>query len=209
MLLAIWDDGAWQDAARIAVIGLIAYALVLWVGALVWTYRDVSSRTRDPFTQAISLLLVIVFNLPGLLLYLILRPKETLADAYDRRLEAEALLQEIQEQAACPTCRRKVESEFVACPFCRTTLRTPCESCRKPMSSSWVLCPFCGVDRGDSGSSASTSEGMRASASVVSQASTEAARSKRASTARYTPAAPAPQSPAIVTQPESGADASS
>src|SRR6185437_2295204 len=104
MLMAIWDDGTWQPAAAIAGVILGSYLIVMWVGALVWTYRDIRARTRDPFTHAIAVMVVLVFNLPGILLYMVLRPKETLAELYDRRLGSEALLQEIQEQEACPTC---------------------------------------------------------------------------------------------------------
>ena len=147
MLLALWDDGVWQDAARVGGIVTVAYLLVMWVAALVWVYRDVESRTRDPFTQVISVLMVVVFNLPGLLLYLILRPKDTLADVYDRQLEAEALMHELQETPSCPACRRKIEAEFIACPYCRTALREPCTSCSRALAFGWVLCPFCGADR--------------------------------------------------------------
>ena len=65
MQLAIWDNWAWQDALIVAAIVLVAYLLVMWVAALVWTYRDVQARSRDPITQNICLLLVVVFNLPG------------------------------------------------------------------------------------------------------------------------------------------------
>jgi RNA polymerase subunit RPABC4/transcription elongation factor Spt4 len=190
MVLAIWDDGVWQDAARFAVVGLVAYLLVLWVAALVWTYRDSAARSRDPMMQAIAMALVLVFNLPGLLVYLILRPKATLIDTYDRQLEAEALLHEIQDQATCPACRRKIEHDYVACPFCRTTLRTPCDNCARPMSSTWVLCPYCGRDQ-----TIATSANAPASAPPPG-----APRVKRASTATYTP-------PAATTQPaDSGAE---
>ena len=184
MLLAIWDDGEWQDAARIAVIVLVAYLLVMWIAALVWAYRDIASRTRDPFTQTFCVLLVAVFNLPGLLLYLILRPKDTLADMYDRQLEAEALLHELQEQATCPACRRRIESDFLACPYCRTALRLSCQSCGKALSLGWVVCPYCGADRGPA-------EAPRAAADTGTAA--ESARlPRRASTATYTPPARPP-----------------
>ncbi|MEK7693115.1 MAG: zinc ribbon domain-containing protein [Chloroflexota bacterium] len=199
MLLAIWDDGAWQDLARVAVIGVVAYLLVLWVAALVWTYRDVVSRTSDTFTQTIALVLVLLFNIPGLLLYLVLRPKDTLMDAYDRQLEAEALLHEIQEQATCPRCRRKVDQDFVACPYCRTALRTPCQSCARPMAASWVLCPYCRAERPQP---APALQQDRTAPAASSSASLEMpGRPKRASTATYTPpaqpaAASAPADPA-------------
>jgi RNA polymerase subunit RPABC4/transcription elongation factor Spt4 len=185
-------DGAWQDLATVAAIGFIAYLLVLWVAALVWTYRDIVSRTSDTVTQTIALVLVLIFNIPGLLVYLVLRPKDTLMDAYDRQLEAEALLHEIQEQATCPRCRRKIDQDFVACPYCRTALRTPCESCGRPMASSWVLCPYCGKERPSLAPAPQT-----ASASMTPPEMP--ARPKRASTATYTPqasAAPAPADPA-------------
>ena len=193
MLLAIWDDGAWQDLATIAVIGVIAYLLVLWVAAIVWTYRDVAARTSDTFTQTMALVLVIVFGIPGLLVYLVIRPKDTLMDAYDRQLEAEALLHEIQEQATCPRCRRKVDQDFVACPYCRSALRTPCDHCERLLSPSWVLCPYCRTERPQA-----APERSAPSASAVAPMAPELpSRPKRASTATYTPPAPA-ASPADV-----------
>ena len=149
MLLAIWDRD-WQDLAVIAGIIVGAYLIVMWIAALVWTYRDSVSRSRDSLTQTVALVLVLVFNLPGLLLYLILRPKQTLAETYDRQLEAEALLHELQEQATCPRCRRKIEQDFLACPYCRSALRIPCQSCGKGMAPTWVICAFCGADREES-----------------------------------------------------------
>jgi RNA polymerase subunit RPABC4/transcription elongation factor Spt4 len=181
MLLAIWDSGGWHDLATIAAIGFVAYFLVLWVAAIVWTYRDVASRTSDTFTQTIALVLVVVFNIPGLLVYVVLRPKDTLMDAYDRQLEAEALLHEIQEQAACPRCRRKVDQDFVSCPYCRVSLRTPCDNCARPLTSSWVICPYCSAER-----PAPVSERTAASAIAPPELP---ARPKRASTATYTPPA--------------------
>jgi hypothetical protein len=207
MVLAIWDDGVWQDAVAVAVIIMVAYLIVMWIAALVWTYRDIAARTRDPLTQTVSVLTVLVFNLPGMFLYLILRPKDTIADRYDRQLEAEALLHEIQEQATCPSCRRRVEDAFVACPYCRSTLRVPCESCEKPLLARWVVCPYCGVDRGPQPmparpqpvpTDASSSGGAPAPAPIRAQ------RPRRPSTATYTP--PAPSKPA--TSPD-GADAGS
>jgi len=193
MMLAIWDDGGWQDLLTLAGIAFGAYLIVMWIAALMWAYRDVQARTRDQLTQMMALLLVAVLNLPGLLIYLVLRPKQTLADMYDRQLEAEALLHELQEQATCPACRRKISDDFLACPYCRSALRTPCESCARPMMSSWVLCPYCGADR-------PTDEPVHHRAAFDDESApddaTMAAPQRRANTARYTPAAPKPADPA-------------
>jgi hypothetical protein len=208
MLLAIWDDGVWQDAVTIVAIVLFAYLAVMWVAALVWTYRDIASRTRDPLTQTVSVLTVLVFNLPGMFLYLILRPKDTIADRYDRQLEAEALLHEIQEQATCPSCRRRVQDEFVACPYCRSTLRTPCESCEKPLLARWVVCPYCGKDRGLHAVAPARPQGVPSGGGPTEDAPTAGrsvrARPRRPSTATYTPPAQSKTTPST-----DGADAGS
>ncbi|HZP57473.1 MAG TPA: zinc ribbon domain-containing protein [Dehalococcoidia bacterium] len=195
MLLAIWDGDGWKTLLLIAAIILTAYLIVMWIGALVWTYRDVQARTRDPFTHGISVLLVLLFNLPGILLYLILRPKETLAEAYDRRLGAEALLQEIQDQATCPTCRRKISEDFLTCPYCRSGLRVPCASCGRALATTWVACPYCGADRVEPAAPAAAASTMASSqtAGSAATASGEASRrQRRPSTATYTPPAPKP-----------------
>ena len=49
-----------------------AYLFALWIAMSVWAFRDSRSRSRDIFTQVLSVALVLVFNLPGLLLYMIL-----------------------------------------------------------------------------------------------------------------------------------------
>ena len=197
MLLAIWDDGVWQDVVTIVVIIMVAYLVVMWIAALVWTYRDIASRTRDPLTQTVSVLTVLVFNLPGMFLYLILRPKDTIADRYDRQLEAEALLHEIQEQATCPSCRRRVQDEFIACPYCRSMLRIPCGSCEKPLLARWVVCPYCGADRGPQAMPQRPQPAATDASSGGADTATRPARvtrPRRPSTATYTP--PAPPKPA-------------
>ena len=127
---------------------LIAYALVLWLSAIIWVYRDVKNRTSDPASQVIAVLLVATFNLPGLIVYLVIRPQVTLADAYERSLEAEAVLHELQITASsCQTCRRPIDDDFNVCPHCRTVLREPCRTCSRLVRTSWTTCPYCATDR--------------------------------------------------------------
>jgi RNA polymerase subunit RPABC4/transcription elongation factor Spt4 len=146
-MLVGWPGGSWQDTVRLVGIVLGAYGGVLWLSAIVWTYRDIRERTRDSVSQTVAVLLVLLFNVAGLLLYFILRPQQTLTEAYERSLEAEALLQELQEQQACPTCRRRVEPDFIVCPYCRTALRDRCANCGRALKFAWSACPFCGSER--------------------------------------------------------------
>ena len=138
---------SWEDLARLGIALAVVYAVVLWLSLLYWVYRDVRSRSNDPVSQAVAVLLVLVFNVLGLFLYVILRPKETLTEAYERSLENEAMLQELEHANACPSCRRRVQDDYLLCPYCRTGLREPCGRCSRPLSLGWVACPYCGADR--------------------------------------------------------------
>lgn len=133
--------------------GLIAgvWALLLWLSIIVWVYRDIRERTRDLGLQVLAVFVVMMFfpgfNIPGLALYLMLRPRETLEEAYARSLEEEALLREIGDEGMCPSCRRFVERSWRLCPFCATQLKDVCSQCEQLLSFNWVACPYCGTER--------------------------------------------------------------
>lgn len=136
----------WQDALRVSAIVVVGYFLLMWAAAVGWTLQDIKHRTRRTAVRAAAVATVTVFSLPGLVLYLILRPRDTLEEAYSRQLETSAMLTEIQ-MATCPVCRRSIRDEFVACPYCRTDLKTPCQSCQRPLAFKWTICPYCGDGR--------------------------------------------------------------
>lgn len=121
----------------------IAYVVALWFALIAWTFRDIESRSRSVFTQVFSTLLVVLFFVPGLLLYLILRPKETLDQTFQRALEEEYLLQDLDELPLCRGCQRAIDPEYVLCPHCQTTLRHACQNCSKLIDVRWSVCPYC------------------------------------------------------------------
>ena len=125
-----------------AILGALLAAL--WLSLIIWTFRDMRQRTRDPVAQVLAALVVAILPGIGLVIYLILRPPLTLADAYERALEEEALLQEIEERPACPGCSRVVEPGWILCPHCHTRLRKRCVDCESLLELQWNLCPFCG-----------------------------------------------------------------
>jgi hypothetical protein len=142
-----WPGGDWQTTAKLVLLVGGLYLSAIWLTLIFWAYRDIRQRSRDPILQAVSVLLVLLFFLPGHWIYLILRPRYTLTELYERSLEEEALLQELEDQKACPTCRRRVQDDFLLCPSCRTQLKEPCRSCQKPLSYAWLTCPYCGLEK--------------------------------------------------------------
>ena len=135
-------------------IGSILLAIVAFVGAvlaafwltlIIWAFRDMRSRSRDIFAQILAAMVVTILNLPGVLIYLLMRPKETLAEAYERSLEEEALLQGIEEALNCPGCGNRVHADWLVCPNCHTKLKKSCSNCDRALSLRWNVCPYCGT----------------------------------------------------------------
>ena len=114
-----------------------AFLVALWLALVIWTYRDMRSRHRDRLVHILAALMVALLTLPGVLVYLILRPART--------LEEEALLQSIEDQSVCPGCERHTKEDWLICPSCHTKLRKRCHSCGRLMELPWNLCPYCGT----------------------------------------------------------------
>ena len=119
------------------------YIAAFWLAMIIWTFRDHRSRSRDGLASIAAALMVTVLGLPGLLIYLMLRPRETLSEAYERSLEEEALLQEIEEKPICPGCSRPTHTDWQVCPYCHTTLKKDCVKCGKMLELPWSQCPYC------------------------------------------------------------------
>ena len=143
----MFEAGTWLTIAQLIGLGAIAYIAVLWVGLVLWTYGDIRARTDDTTAQAVAVGTVAVFFLPGLLLYMALRPQDQTLEAYSRRLEDEAFLNELRSQPSCPECRRAVDAEFILCPYCRATLRSECKECGVLLAEDWAACPYCLAER--------------------------------------------------------------
>jgi RNA polymerase subunit RPABC4/transcription elongation factor Spt4 len=138
-----------------------AYAALFLIALVIWTVRDIRSRTRDILLQILATLLVLVFNVPGLVLYFVLRPQYTLDEAYEHALGQEALLQDIEERYICPSCKRKAQADFLICPYCHAELRKRCPNCERSMNLNWEVCPYCGQEQSESREQTESESGER------------------------------------------------
>jgi RNA polymerase subunit RPABC4/transcription elongation factor Spt4 len=120
-----------------------AFLAALWLSLVFWTYRDIRSRTRDRIIQILATLLTTLLFFPGLLIYLVLRPKATLVEAYQSTLEEEALLSEIESKKVCPGCGSSIQPDWQICAYCHTRIQKVCTQCGKLLELPWQICPYC------------------------------------------------------------------
>jgi RNA polymerase subunit RPABC4/transcription elongation factor Spt4 len=120
-----------------------AFIVALWLSVVIWTYRDIRKRTGDRLLQVLAILIVTILFLPGVLIYLVMRPQQTLEEEYQKSLEEEALLNAIDATPHCPGCSRRVNDKWLVCPDCHTRLKKSCHHCGKLMELQWNICPHC------------------------------------------------------------------
>src|SRR5258706_16122998 len=96
------------------------YILAIYLAMVFWTIPDAQQRTENQLLPYFAGLMVVILNMFGLFLYLIVRPKKTLGEAYERQLAEESLLAEAEQGVACPTFKERPPEEFNLCPTSRT-----------------------------------------------------------------------------------------
>lgn len=124
--------------------GLVAYIVLLWAASVLWTYRDIHSRSDDVVVQVLAVSLALLLPFAGVVLHMILRPRQTLTEKYERSLEEEYLRRDLEEKYVCPHCQRGIETDFIICPHCHTALRRRCAACDRVVDLTWAICPYCG-----------------------------------------------------------------
>ena len=142
----IWNDFVTNPIVGIAVNMTVIYVVLLWLGTAYWAFRDMQARSENPILPYFASALIIFFTpllfLFAVVLYLILRPRETLAEVYERSLAEESLLAEVEKNELCPVCRERVHSDWLVCPNCRTRLHRVCPSCNRLANPEWPLCAY-------------------------------------------------------------------
>ena len=135
---------------RLTLQAVAFYFVLLWAATAYWAYRDLQTRTTNPVAPYLAAALIILFTpvffIFGVLVYRILRPSETVAEANERALAEEAMMVEIESQPHCANCSRQVHEDWIICPTCRNRLRRVCPNCSRLVELDWSLCAWCGKD---------------------------------------------------------------
>ena len=126
------------------------YVVILWLASAYWAFRDMQQRSENPILPYLAAALIILFTpvlfVFGIIVYRIVRPHEKIGEVYERNLAEEALLAEVEAIKTCPSCRRRVNDEWIICPTCRTQLNRVCANCGRLVGLDWALCAWCGRD---------------------------------------------------------------
>ncbi len=133
------SDNVTTSLALYVVLALLA----VWAALVLWAWHDMAGRSRITSYRFLAAVVVALLIVPGLLIYLMLRPRETLAEAYERSLEEEVLLRGIEEKSACPSCKAQTQPDWQLCPVCNARLRRPCIRCGSALHLEWERCPLC------------------------------------------------------------------
>lgn len=75
----------------------LVFVLGLWISLAIWAWQDSRARFTDRRFQHLFTLLVALGFLGGLFIYLLLRPRQTLAQEYQQQVEEESLLANLAE----------------------------------------------------------------------------------------------------------------
>lgn len=132
---------------QVAIRAVALYIVLLWLGSAFWAFRDASRRTHNLFAPYAAGALVILasplFFPFALILYAIVRPGETLVDAWERRMAEEAAAEAVP---LCAGCGRRTDPDWLACPSCGQRLHRRCAACGRLMGLEWNLCAWCGSE---------------------------------------------------------------
>jgi len=132
-----WFDG-FGPLRAIPLIILPVALIVLWGAVLIWVYRDAEKRGMSGI---LWLLLVLIGNVIGLLIYAIVRSETPVK----RRAEGAAAGGGACCPDKCPGCGNPVATGHAFCPFCGKNLKQTCPACGKGVEGSWKACPSCGA----------------------------------------------------------------
>ena len=119
--------------------------LLFWLVIIGWVWIDSGERTSKTSIRVVYLLLVIFLNIPGLIIYLIVRPSETIEQIYWADLERRYLKYETAELGDCSKCGSQLLPGYVHCSNCGNEIKRRCPKCGVLINKDHKFCENCGT----------------------------------------------------------------
>ncbi|MCD4756114.1 hypothetical protein K8R20_00650 [bacterium] len=118
-------------------------SLIFWVVVISWIWVDSGERTTSRWMRVFYAFIGIIPVL-GWIIYLIVRPPETIDEIYWGDLERRYLKYETSELNDCPRCATQLYPGYIYCPNCKCPLKTKCPQCEVYVSVNYKYCTTCG-----------------------------------------------------------------
>lgn len=125
---------------------LLAFVFVIfWIVVLDWVWLDAGERTSKKSSRIIYLLIVFFLNVFGWIIYLIIRPSQTIEQIYWADLERRYLKYETSELGDCSKCGTQLYPGYTFCPTCGLDIKVKCKACSVYLEKNSEYCPYCGI----------------------------------------------------------------
>jgi hypothetical protein len=122
---------------------LMLISIIFWIVVTSWIWVDSDERTTNKWMR---LFYVIIGLIPvlGWIIYLIVRPSETIDEIYWGDLERRYLKYEAKDLGDCPRCGTQLYPGFIFCPNCKKRLKRKCPRCDVFVDMEYKYCTNCG-----------------------------------------------------------------
>jgi RNA polymerase subunit RPABC4/transcription elongation factor Spt4 len=117
------------------------FGVVIAGAAAYWVFNDAKGRGHENGTAimwSIGTFALLIIFLP---LYLVFGRKRMVTRREEPVVDIEAV--PVDQIMFCPMCGKKVQNDFVTCPYCSHTLNPKCVKCGRDLNREWRTCPYC------------------------------------------------------------------
>lgn len=118
--------------------------VVFWLFIVGWVWVDSGERTSKKGLRVGYVFLAVILFIPGLVIYLVIRPSETIEEIYWADLERRYLKYETADLGDCPKCGSQLFPGYVHCTNCGFTIKSRCPKCNLLVNKEHKYCEFCG-----------------------------------------------------------------
>lgn len=118
-------------------------SIVFWLVVTSWIWVDSDERTTSKWMRLFYVIIGII-PIIGWIIYLIVRPTETIDEIYWGDLERRYLKYEAKDLGDCERCGTQLYPGFVFCPNCGKRIKRKCSNCEVYVDLEYKHCPNCG-----------------------------------------------------------------
>lgn len=127
------------------ILGTIVFAvsIIFWLVVTSWIWVDSDERTTSKWMRVFYVFIGLIPIL-GWIIYLIVRPSETIDEIYWGDLERRYLKYEAKDLGDCPRCGTQLYPGFIFCPNCKKRIKRKCSVCEVYVDLEYKYCTNCG-----------------------------------------------------------------